>query len=282
VTLGLLGALVTAVAYGVATVLQSVASRRVAVVDGFDPRLLVRLSRSMPYLIGLALDGVGFLAGVLALRTLPLFLVQAAIASSVGVTALVAAHWLRVRLGHREVAALWALGAGLVLLAVSARPEAATALAAAGQWAVLAGLLPLLLLIVVAGRWSPARAGVALAAAAGLGFGGVGIAARALEVPAVRWHLVASPLLWALAGYGVVAIYCYAAALQRGRVTVVAAITFGVETVVPALIGLALLGDRARPGFGPVAASGFVVTVGAALALARLAELPDAAPGAAK
>jgi len=68
----------------------------------------------------------------------------------------------------------------------------------------------------------------------------------------------------------------YAAALQRGRVTMVAAITFGVETVVPALIGLALLGDRARPGFAPVAAAGFVVTVAAALALARLAELPDA------
>ncbi|HEX2805438.1 MAG TPA: hypothetical protein VHN80_04640 [Kineosporiaceae bacterium] len=205
-TLGLIGAMLTALAYGVATVLQSVASRRVAVVEGFDPRLLVRLSSSAPYLIGLALDGVGFLASVLALRTLPLFLVQAAIASSVGVTALVAARWLRVSLDRREVAALWALGAGLVLLAVSARPEAATALAAPGQWAVLAGLLPLLLLIVVAGRWSPASAGAALAAAAGLGFGGVGIAARALEVPAVRWHVAASPLLWALAGYGLVAI----------------------------------------------------------------------------
>jgi hypothetical protein len=276
VTLGLIGALLTALAYGIATVLQSVGSRQVATVEGFDPRLLVRLSRSAPYLIGLALDGVGFLASVLALRTLPLFLVQAAIASSVGVTALVAARWLQVRLGRREVMALWGLGLGLGLLAVSARPEAAAALGAAGQWAVLAGLLPLVLLIALAGRWPAARAGVALAVAAGLGFGGVGIAARAVQVPAVRWHVAASPLVWALAGYGAVAIYCYAAALQRGRVTVVAAITFGVETVVPALIGLALLGDRARPGFAPVAAAGFVVTVAAALALARLAELPDA------
>jgi hypothetical protein len=276
VTLGLIGALLTALAYGIATVLQSVASRRVTAVDGFDPRLLVRLSRSMPYVIGLALDGVGFAASILALRTLPLFLVQAAIASSVGVTALVAARWLQVRLGGREVTSLWMLGLGLVLLAVAARPEAAARLAAPGQWAVPAGLVPLLVLIAVAGRWSPPRAGAALAAAAGLGFGGVGIAARALVVPAVWWHLVASPLVWGMAGYGVVAIYCYAAALQRGRVTVVAAITFGVETVVPALIGLALLGDRARPGFGPVAAAGFLVTVGASLALARLAEVPSA------
>jgi len=276
--LGLVGALGCAVAYGIATVMQAVATRRVATADGFDPRLLVRLARSAPYLASLVLDGVGFAAVVLALRTLPLFLVQAAVASSVGVTAAVAARWLQVRLGRREVAALFGLGTGLVLLAVSARPEEAAPLAAAGEWAVLAGLVPLVALVAVAGRWSAGRAAVGLAAGAGLGFGGTGIAARVLQVPDPWWHLGASPVLWALAGYGLVALYCYAAALQRGRITVVAAVTFAVETVVPALIGLALLGDRARDGFGVVAAAGFVATLGAAVALARLAEVPTPDP----
>ena len=276
--LGLIGALTCAVAYGVATVLQSVASRRVATVEGFDPRLLIRLARSALFVIALAVDGAGFAASILALRTLPLFLVQAAVASSVGVTALVAARWLGIRLGRAEVAALWALGAGLVLLGASAQPEAATPLTTSGQWAVLAGLLPLIGLVAVAGRWRPERAAVGLAAGAGLGFGGVGITARALEVPAPWWHVIATPLPWAMAGFAVVALYCYSAALQRGRVTVVAAVTFAVETVVPALIGLAVLGDRARPGFGPVAAAGDVVTLGAALQLARLAEVPTPTP----
>src|SRR3954451_6175052 len=110
--LGLLGAFGCAVAYGIATVVQAVATRRVETVEGFDPRLLIRLSHSVPFVASLALDALGFAASVLALRTLPLFLVQAAVASSVGVTALVAARWLDVRLGRREVASLWALGAG--------------------------------------------------------------------------------------------------------------------------------------------------------------------------
>jgi hypothetical protein len=273
--LGLIGALASAVAYGVATVLQSVASRRVATADGFDPRLLVRLAGSLPYVGGLTLDAAGFAASVLALRTLPLFLVQAAVASSVGVTALVAARWLRVPLGRRERTALALLGLGLLLLAVSARPESAVPLTAARQWLVLAGIGPLAGLVAVAGSWPAGRAGVGLAIGAGLGFGGVGIAARAVQLPAHWWQLSTSALLWALVGYAVLATYCYAAALQRGRVTVVAAVTFAVETVVPALVGLALLGDRARPGFGPVAAAGFVVTVGAAVRLARLAEVPQ-------
>lgn len=281
---GLIGALLCAVAYGLATVLQAVATRRVPAAEGFDPRLLVRLAGSLPYLGGLALDAVGFAASVLALRTLPLFLVQAAVASSVGVTALAARVWLHVGLGRREVAALWFLGLGLLLLAVSARAEPAAALAAPGQWALAAGVLPLAGLVAWAGRWRRARAGVGLAAGAGLGFGGVGIAARVLAVPHPWWQLTASPVAWALIGYAAVALYCYAAALQRARVTVVAAVTFAVETVVPALIGLEFLGDRPRSGFALVALAGFAATVGGALALAGLADLPasDAtAPGSA-
>jgi drug/metabolite transporter (DMT)-like permease len=271
---GLIGALLCAVAYGLATVLQAVATRRVPTAEGFDPRLLVRLAGSLPYLGGLALDAIGFAASVLALRTLPLFLVQAAVASSVGVTAIAARVWLQVGLGRREVAALWFLGLGLLLLAVSARAEQAAAVAVPGQWALAAGVLPLAGLVAWAGLWRRERAGLGLAAGAGLGFVGVGIAARVLTIPQPGWHLLASPVAWALVGYAAVALYCYAAALQRARVTVVAAVTFSVETVVPALIGLEFLGDRPRAGFTLVALAGFAATVGGALALAGLADLP--------
>ncbi len=272
--LGLAGALVCALAYGIATVLQSVGSRRLALAEGLDPRLLGRLARSGPYVTGLALDGVGFIASVLALRTLPLFLVQSAIASSIGVTAVGSARWLRTPLGRTEIRALWTLGLGLVLLAAAAAPEPARPLAVRGQWMVLACVVPLAALTAAASRWRPRHAGAGLAAAAGLGFGGVGIAARAVTVPDPWWHLAGSPLAWALAAYAVVGTYCYAAALQRASATVVAAVAFVVETVVPAVIGLALLGDRARAGFGIVAAAGFAITVGAAVVLARTAPEP--------
>ena len=78
--LGLVAALAAAVAFGVASVLQAVGSRRLATAAP-DARLLLRLLRSLPYVAGLGLDVVGFAATVVALRTLPLFVVESAIAS---------------------------------------------------------------------------------------------------------------------------------------------------------------------------------------------------------
>jgi hypothetical protein len=46
------------------------------------------------------------------------------------------------------------------------------------------------------------------------------------------------------------------------------------ETVMPALVGVLLLGDQTRPGFSAVAVTGFVVAVLAALILARFGEPP--------
>src|SRR4051794_21678879 len=189
VVLGLLAALFTAVAYGLATVLQGVGTRRLAVAP-VDARLLLRLARSLPYLAGLALDGVGFVATVLALRVLPLFLVQAAVAASIGVTALGARLWLGARLGRREQGDLVVMGAGLLLLAVSAEAEGAEPLPRAGQWLVFGVTVLVAVLAVVAGRAPAHRSVPALAAAAGLGFSVVGIAARAIEVGPPWWTVL--------------------------------------------------------------------------------------------
>jgi hypothetical protein len=56
--------------------------------------------------------------------------------------------------------------------------------------------------------------------------------------------------------------------------TTTVAITFVVETVVPAAIGLTLLGDHARAGLSAVAATGFLLAVTGAATLARYAALP--------
>jgi len=271
VVLGLLAALFTAVAYGLATVLQGVGTRRLAVAP-VDARLLLRLARSLPYLAGLALDGVGFVASVLALRVLPLFLVQAAVASSIGVTALGARIWLGARLGRREQVDLAVIGAGLLLLAVSAEAEGADPLSPPGQWLVLVVTVLVAGFAALAARAPADRSAIALAAAAGLGFSAVGVAARGIEVGPPWWTVLAEPLLWALAVGGLVALTCYAAALQRGSVTVVAAVTIAVETVVPAVVGYLVLGDRARPGFLPVAVTGLVLTLAGGIGLARHAE----------
>ena len=67
--------------------------------------------------------------------------------------------------------------------------------------------------------------------------------------------LLTSPATYALVVAGVVAMLTYSIALQRGTVTQATAPLVVGETVAPALVGLLLLGDHARPGWGWVALS---------------------------
>ncbi len=80
---------------------------------------------------------------------------------------------------------------------------------------------------------------------------------------------------------GVLAMLTYSIALQRGSVTQATAPLVVGETVAPALVGLLLLGDHARPGWGWVAILGFSLSVAGAVSLARHGELevePAAGP----
>jgi drug/metabolite transporter (DMT)-like permease len=265
--LGMACALLAAVGYGCASVLQSVAANRAAPTSGLDPRLLVRLARSTPYVAGLALDLTAFLASLVALRTLPLFLVQSAVASSIGVTAVVAAA-IGVRLRRREIASLIVIGVGLVLLASSAQPEQGTPLPLGVRWGLLSCVVVLSGAGVLAARSSGSASSQALAVLAGLAFTVVAVTARSLTVPGPLWHLATDPGLWAIVVLGVLGMLLFTTALQRGSVTSATALTFAVETIVPAAIGLIFLGDTTRPGFAAIAAVGFVLTIAGTLALA--------------
>jgi drug/metabolite transporter (DMT)-like permease len=198
-----------------------------------------------------------------------LFVVESAIASSVAVTAVLAVLFLGVRLTRTEVGALVAVGVGLVALALSAQEGRAVALSGPASWILLGSVLPVAALGVVAFRRGGPLSAVLLAVTAGLGFGGVGVAARVVVIPSPVWRVVLDPVSGALVGFAAIALVAYGYALDRGSVTTTAAVTFTVETVVPAAIGLVWLGDAVRPGAGPLAALGFVLTLGGCLLLAR-------------
>lgn len=262
--LGLVDAAVAALAYGGASVLQA---QGVAAGQ--------RLLSSPRYLGGLGLDLVGFGATALALRTEPLFLVQSAVAGSIGVTALLA----RIVLGHAlprlQAGALVGLGLGLVLMAASAQSTGVEATSPAVRLSLLAGV-PLLALAVFSASAGPTRSGVLLAALAGLAGGAAGVCARELVVPDTPWRLLLDPAVVALAAYGAVCAWGFAEALRTGAVTVVTATCFAVSTLVPAVVGVALLGDRTRTGWGLGAAVGVLAVLGATSLLARSAALEPA------
>lgn len=264
--------MICALAYGSATVLQALAVRRLSALPS-DVTWVQRARAGWLYAVGLALDGVGFLASVAALQQLPLFLVQAFVASAVAVTAALAVPFLGIKLSHKEIAAIGGIAIGLILLAVSAAEGEARKVSTAFEWTLLGcGIALGLLLVVGLVDRSPARSCIVLATS-GLGFGVVALAARVLQIRDPWWNTIASPALWAIVAAGAVALVAYGFALDRGRATTVAAITSAVETIIPAGVGLLILGDEFRSGFVVAAIIGFVLTLGACFVLAERAEV---------
>ncbi|MEU8639083.1 DMT family transporter [Amycolatopsis sp. NPDC048633] len=269
---GLLCALGAAIAYGVASVMQSVAAQATedSGAGGVDPKLLVRVLGQWKFVVGLSLDVLGFVAQIAALHVLPLFVVQAALAASLAVTA-VAARFLGVHLGKREWAAVAVVCAGLGLLGTAAEGEGSDPVGLGFRLGLIGAVVVLAGAGIAAGKASRRVRTPALGLVAGLSFGVVAIAGRIIPSLAPL-DLLTDPATYTVAVAGGMAMLFYATALQRGSVTTSTAMMVLGETVFPSLVGVFVLGDRTRPGFAVVAVAGFVLAVAAALALARFGE----------
>lgn len=271
-TLGLLGAGASACCYGAATVLQAIGARRTTAGTGLDPRLLARVIVQRVFLFGLGLDALGFLLSLGALRTLPLFVVEPVVAGNLVVTAVLAPRFLGVHLAAPEWTAVALTCAGLA--ALGAVGDAAGT--SRGSTALHVGLLVATVALVVPAVFAGWRGGetgaAALGLVAGLSYAVLGLSVRALPSlqPAV---VLIDPATYALIGSGVLGFLCYTLALQRGRVTTVTATMITAETVVPAIAGVLLLGDRTRPGLVWLGVLGFLLAVGGALSLARFGDV---------
>jgi drug/metabolite transporter (DMT)-like permease len=279
--IGLLLALGCSVCYGTATVLQAAATRSVNSGDsdsGVDAALLLRALRQWRYLVGIALDGLGFVLQVAALRLVPIYVVAAAIAASLAVTAIVAAWVLSTRLSAMEWAAVAVVCASLAMLGVAAGPEGTAHGPPGLGWALLVIAAVVFAAGAAAGRLSDRTRALVLGFGAGAGFGVDEIAVRLIDsVDLTQAAFYTNPAIYALVAGGAAGFLLLTSALSRGSVTTaVAGMVIG-ETVGPALVGVAWLGDRTRPGLGWMVQAGFVVAVIAALALSRFGEAPDPA-----
>ncbi|MFI9600457.1 hypothetical protein ACIHCX_11335 [Streptomyces sp. NPDC052043] len=269
-------ALGAAVCFGAATVLQAVAARAAADSGGGgEAALLLRAVRQWRYLAGLGLDGLGFLFQIAALRSLPIYVVGAALAASLAVTAVTASRLLRVRLSTVEWSAVGVVCAGLALLGLASGAEGHERGSTALRWAMLGAALAVLLLGAVAGRLPERVRALLLGLGAGFGFGVVEVAVRLIDslAPSV---LFPNPATYALLLGGGAAFLLLTSALQRGSVTTATAGMVIGETIGPAAVGVVWLGDRTREGLAWLAVLGFAVAVAGALALARFGEAPEA------
>lgn len=275
--IGLLLALACSVCYGTATVLQAAATREVDAGSdsGVDAALLLRALRQWRYLVGVGLDGLGFLLQVAALRLVPIYVVAAAIAASLAVTAIVAAWVLKARLSAFEWAAVAVVCASLAMLGLAAGPEGSGHGPPGLGWALLVVVGVVFGAGAAAGRLGDRSRALVLGLSAGAGFGVVEIAVRLIDtVDPTEVAFWTNPAVYALAVGGAAGFLLLTSALSRGSVTTaVAGMTIG-ETVGPALVGVAWLGDKTRAGLSWMVVAGFVVAVAAALALSRFGEAP--------
>jgi drug/metabolite transporter (DMT)-like permease len=239
-----------------------------------DPGLVLRMLHQWRFIVSLALDLVGFVFQLIALRRLPLFAVQAIIAANLAVTAVVAAWLIHLQLSWREWLAVAGVVVGVGLLGSSAGQHVVTGVSGDFKLALILAVAGIALIGVVASRLPlPARTPV-LGAVAGLGYGVLAVAARVL--PGFEPHqLIRDPAAYALAAAGVVSFMLYATALEDGSVTVATAAVVLAETVPPAVVGIMFLGDHTRPGLGGVAVLGFSLAVVCAVALARFGETDE-------
>ena len=280
----MVAALVAALCYGIAAVMQAMAvqaaSRRMADsahksrLGTVDPGLVVRMLHQWPFIASLGLDLIGFFAQLVALRQLPLFAAQAIIASNLAVTAVFAAWLIHLELAWREWLAVGGVILGVAMLGSSAGAHAVTGVSSQFKIALILAVAGIAAAGIAASRLPrPARTPV-LGAIAGLGYGVLAVAARVL--PGFSPHeLIRDPAAYALAAAGIVSFMLYATALEGGSVTVATAAVVLAETTPPAVVGVMFLGDHTRPGLGGIALLGFSLAIVCAVALARFGETDE-------
>ncbi|HEY2673327.1 MAG TPA: hypothetical protein VGJ07_23560 [Rugosimonospora sp.] len=259
------------VAYGTANLLQSVAVSRTRQERSFHPSLLLKLCEHRTYLVGVGFQMLGFVLAFLARRDLPLFLVQAAVAAGLGVTAVFGVVLLKWRLPPAELALLALLCFGITGLVVAARPAPSRPVGPMTETGIAVALVGIAVLGFFAVRLHGAPGSVALGSLAGLCFGAAAVASRPLASVHSWERFITAPLLYLLIAHSLVGQLLLGLAMQRGSTTAAVAAMDAAAAVPAALIGLLLLGDEIWPGREWLAALGFLATLAAVLGMTRYA-----------
>lgn len=235
-----------------------------------------RATRSRPvavqprYIGGILVDFAGWLCAVVALRTLPVFAVQAILGGSIAVTAVVGARLNGTVLDRTTRIAVAVCLTGLVLVAGSAGEGHPPVTSTLVNYILIGAFLVLGVLVGVLLQY---RKAWPLALVAGMGFGGTALAVRAAHVEIgqgfVPLELLAQPAIYLVVGFWVVGMVGYSAALARGDVGVVTAVFIVTEVVLPGVVGIVLLGDPVRDGWGWVFVVGLAIAVVGVVVLAR-------------
>ncbi|OMB78837.1 DMT family protein [Mycolicibacterium conceptionense] len=273
--IGVAAAVLACVGYGTASVLQSYAAGRsvasgVATSDrGPTLRSTVGAMLAPVFIAGMALDLLGFAGSLISARLIPLFLSQTIISANLVVTAVLSIFVLHVRLHRRDWTAIAIVLAALCILGATAGHLGDRDAGAGLHWGVLVVSAIILGLGAALVRLLGKNAAVPAGLIAGVLYGAMAVAVRVVDglEPLNVGVLIADPALWAILVAGLGGFYLFTVALQVGSVNGVAAALVVGETVVPGIVGVVLLGDVSRPGYGWLVVIAFIAAVAGAVAL---------------
>jgi drug/metabolite transporter (DMT)-like permease len=238
----------SAASYGLAAVLQHRAGVGAAPDLSMRARLLVHLAGRPMWLLGIALDGVGYLFQFLALRRGSLSLVEPILVLSL-VFALPVAAWLdHRRVSASELVSTGVVTAGLALFLGVARPGLGHPDASGQAWTVLTVVIVLGCgtAVLVARHETPGRAAVLLGAGSGIAFGYVaGLTERTghlLNRGVV--HTLGTWVPYAMVAAAVVALLLTQSAFHAGALRLSLPTLTVAQPLVAVAIGLGFFGEH--------------------------------------
>lgn len=265
----------SAASYGLAAVLQHQAAKRVAPELAMRAGILVHLARRPVWLVGNALDGVGYLFQFLALRRGSLSLVEPILVLSL-VFALPVAAWLsHRRISVAEFMSTGAVTAGLALFLGVARPGLGHPDASGAAWTVLTIVIVLGCGTVALGarHGTPPRAAVLLGAGSGMAFGYVAALTERTGhlLDAGVLHTLTTWVPYAMVVGAIVALLLTQSAFHAGALRLSLPTLTVAQPLVAVAIGLGFFGEHIETrGPAPVVeVLGLALTVFGVFALAR-------------
>jgi len=255
--LALIAALLAAVGYSCATLLQATSARRATGLAAAVAPLA---------LAGWVIDVASRLMAVLAFQRLSLFVVEAVL--SMQLIGIVVGAWIWLGLRPR----LWdALAAVVIVVAVVLlclgwqTHEGGSGSMVAQLSCMAAGACLLVVLLATYRRGSP----VVMAVLSGLGYSISAVSSREAILTGGLVHIIFQPCAAAMVMGGVCGGLALIRALERSGADGVAAVTGVIGVLVPGLIGLLLLCDVVQPGWEVVTGLAVVATLGGCVVLAR-------------
>jgi len=238
-----------ATCYGFASILEQIGAKKEDSLKTINPLHLISLFKQGSYFLGILLDIIGWLFFLVAVRSLPLFLVQSFIALSILVSALLDRYWLKHPIKTIEKFAITSVVIGVSILSIVAKPGSAALTTDLVKWLIVISPLIIAIIGVIVLRLKNNSFNSAIVALmAGLAFGGTSVVTRIIVFSDIDKVLVQGLLAISLIIYGVLAIMFLSIALQREKVNRVNSVVLASEVIAPSLIGILILGDSVRNG----------------------------------